>query len=180
MKTSGDRTWGGDRKREESANMKKETGVGEYSSQCERISLSPLSSPCLQLRDGTHLAKARGPAPALHHRYRRIGFHRGEFEVKNPVEIFSSLQEVNNRTSLTLSLADICGTSRLPWWLSCKESDCNPVATGDVGSIPMSGRSPGGGQGNPLQYSCPENPMERRAWGASSKGHKELDTTEAA
>ena len=50
----------------------------------------------------------------------------------------------------------------------------------DVGLIPGSGRSPGGGQGNPLQYSCPENPMERRAWGASSKGHTELDTTEAA
>ena len=34
----------------------------------------------------------------------------------------------------------------------------------DVGSIPGSGRSPGGGYGNPLQYSCLENPMDRGAW----------------
>ena len=34
----------------------------------------------------------------------------------------------------------------------------------DMGSIPGSGRSPGGGHGNPLQYSCLENPMDRRAW----------------
>ena len=37
----------------------------------------------------------------------------------------------------------------------------------DVGSIPRSGRSPGGGHGNPLQYSCLENPMDRGAWQAS-------------
>ena len=43
----------------------------------------------------------------------------------------------------------------------------------DAGSIPGSGISPGGGHGNPLQYSCLENPMEREAW-----GHKESDTTE--
>ena len=39
--------------------------------------------------------------------------------------------------------------------------------TGDVGSIPGSGRSPGEGNGNPLQYSCLENPMDRRAWWAT-------------
>ena len=36
----------------------------------------------------------------------------------------------------------------------------------DVGSIPESGRSPGGGHGNPLQYSCLENPVDRGAWWA--------------
>ena len=49
---------------------------------------------------------------------------------------------------------------------------CGPVVknlspstgdTGDVGSIPGSGRSPGGGNGNPLQYSCLENPIDRGA-----------------
>ena len=45
-------------------------------------------------------------------------------------------------------------------WLSGKESTCN---AGDAGSIPGSGRSPGGGNGNPLQYSCLENPMDRGA-----------------
>ena len=34
----------------------------------------------------------------------------------------------------------------------------------DMGSIPGLGRSPGAGHGNPLQYSCPENPMDRRVW----------------
>ena len=45
-----------------------------------------------------------------------------------------------------------------------------PADAGDirvVGSIPGSGRSPGGGLGNPLQYSCLENPMDRGAWRAS-------------
>ena len=36
----------------------------------------------------------------------------------------------------------------------------------NVGSIPGSGRSPGGGHGNPLQHSCLENPMDREAWWA--------------
>ena len=50
---------------------------------------------------------------------------------------------------------------RLPWWLSSKESTCN---AGNTGSIPRSGRSPGEGKGNPLQYSCLGNPMDRGAW----------------
>ena len=46
----------------------------------------------------------------------------------------------------------------------------NPTANAgdrrDVGSIPELGRSPGGGNGNPLQYSCLENSMDREAWQA--------------
>ena len=54
-----------------------------------------------------------------------------------------------------------------------KESACN---VGDLGSIPRSGRSSGEGNGNPLQYSCLENPMDREAWrvtvhGLSRVGH---------
>ena len=45
-----------------------------------------------------------------------------------------------------------------------KESVCN---AGDPGSIPGSGRSPGEGNGNPLEYSCLENPMDREAWRAT-------------
>ena len=48
-----------------------------------------------------------------------------------------------------------------------KESACN---TGDLGSIPGLGRSPGEGNGNPLQYSCLENPMDRGAWRAIVHG----------
>ena len=57
-----------------------------------------------------------------------------------------------------------------------KESICN---VGDLGSIPGLGRSPGGGHGNPLQYSCLENPHgQMRQVGYSSWGCKESDTTE--
>ena len=45
-----------------------------------------------------------------------------------------------------------------------------PANAGDVGSIPGLGRSPGGGHGNPLQYSCLENPMNRGAWQATVQG----------
>ena len=55
----------------------------------------------------------------------------------------------------------------LPWWLSSKESACNAGATGDAVLIPGWGRSPGGGHGNRLQYSCQENLMDRGAWWAT-------------
>ena len=45
-----------------------------------------------------------------------------------------------------------------------------PANTGDVGSIPVSGRSPGEGNGHPLQYSCLENSMDRRGWWATVRG----------
>ena len=48
----------------------------------------------------------------------------------------------------------------------------------DMGSIHWSGRSPGGGHSNPLQYSCLENPMDRGAWWVTVQGCKELDMTE--
>ena len=48
-----------------------------------------------------------------------------------------------------------------------KASACN---AGDLGSIPGSGRSPREGNGNPLQYSCLENPMDREAWQATVHG----------
>ena len=47
--------------------------------------------------------------------------------------------------------------------LVVKNPPANSADTRDVGSMPGSGRSPGGGHGNPLQYSCLENPMDRGA-----------------
>ena len=49
---------------------------------------------------------------------------------------------------------------------------------GDTGSIPGSGRSPGGETGNPLQYSCLENPMDIGAWWATVHGVTDLDMSE--
>ena len=55
----------------------------------------------------------------------------------------------------------------LPKWLRGKESAYN---AGDTDSLPGSGRSPGEGNGNPLQYSCLGNPMDRGAWQATVHG----------
>ena len=67
------------------------------------------------------------------------------------------------------------GPQGIPWWSSgyggfpggsvVKNLLANVRDTGNAGSIPGSGRSPGG-NGNPLQYSCLENPMNREAWKA--------------
>ena len=65
------------------------------------------------------------------------------------------------------------GSKRILLWYSClggsevKASACN---AGDLGSIPGSRRSPGEGNGNPLQYSCLENPMDGRVWWATVHG----------
>ena len=60
--------------------------------------------------------------------------------------------------------------------LSVKESASH---AGDPGSIPGSGRSPGGGNSNSLQYSCLKNPMDRGIWLATVRGRRDSDTTEA-
>ena len=82
-----------------------------------------------------------------------------------PVEPGNAVFSVSNRASqLTLVVKNL------------------PANAGDIrdsGSIPGLGRCPGGGHGNPLQYSCLENPHgQRRLAGYSPEGHKELDTTE--
>ena len=56
-----------------------------------------------------------------------------------------------------------------------KESACN---MGDLGLIPRFERFPGEGNGNPLQYSCLGNPMDRGTWQATVNGVAELDRTE--
>ena len=78
---------------------------------------------------------------------------------------------------------------RIPSLSRCYQREASQVASGkepvcqcrrrrDVGSIPGSGRSPGRGNGSPLQYSCLGNALDRGAWWASLWGRKESDTTE--
>ena len=70
--------------------------------------------------------------------------------------------------SSNLYLANVYqGNQGFPGGSDCKESAWN---AGKLGLIPGLGRSPGGGHGNPLQYSCLENPMDRGAWRATDQG----------
>ena len=55
-------------------------------------------------------------------------------------------------------------SSHLPTFPGDSEGKASACNVGDLGSIPGSGRSPGEGKGNPLQYSCLENPMDGEAW----------------
>ena len=63
--------------------------------------------------------------------------------------------------------------------LVVKNPPANAGAAGDMGSIPGSGRSSGGGHDKPLQYSCLENPMDKGAWRATVHRTAELDRTKA-
>ena len=56
------------------------------------------------------------------------------------------------------------------YYLAVKNVPANAEGIRDLGSIPGLRRSPGGGNGNPLQYSCLENPMERGVWWATVHG----------
>ena len=70
----------------------------------------------------------------------------------------------------------IFGSSQVA--LVVNNSSANAGDVRDVGLIPGSGRSPGGGHSNPLQYSCLENPMDRGSCWATVHGVTELDMTE--
>ena len=82
-------------------------------------------------------------------------FFPGEFQGQRNLEGYSPWSHKESDTTEPLT------HTRLPRWLSAKESTFHGT---DAGSIPESGRSPGGGNGNPLQYSCLENPMGKGDW----------------
>ena len=74
------------------------------------------------------------------------------------------MEKRGSKNSLILNEPVSQDSRGLPRGLSSKEFTCN---TGDVVLIPGSGRSPRKGNGNPLQYFCPENCMDRRPWQAT-------------
>ena len=92
-------------------------------------------------------------------------------------EIIFSQITVHQRVNWRCSVFQTC----FPGGSVLKNSPANVGDTRDVGSIPVLGRFPGGGNGSPLQYSCLESPMDRKAWQAiDHRVTKELDTTEHA
>ena len=86
------------------------------------------------------------------HREWTCGHGRGDAERRTNWEI---------RIDIYSLLCVTCPQSGFPGGSDGKASACN---VGDLGSIPGLERSPGEGNGNPLQYSCLENPMDGRAW----------------
>ena len=81
------------------------------------------------------------------------------------------------RTGLEWETASV-PTKVFPGGSMVKNLPADAGDVGDIGSIPGLERSPGGGHGNPLQYSCLENPMDRGAWWATVHGIAESDMTE--
>ena len=63
-----------------------------------------------------------------------------------------------------------------PWLPMASGGEESTCIVGDLGSIPGLGRSPGGGHGNPLRYSCLENSMDRGAWWATVHGFAKNQT----
>ena len=93
-----------------------------------------------------------------------------------PAEVVTAYLLILGLHNLTLpKVAQLFGLTFFPGGSDGKASACN---VGDPGSIPGLGRSPGEGNGSPLQYSCLENPMGGGAWQATVHGVAESDTTE--
>ena len=80
----------------------------------------------------------------------------------------------SKESSTTEHLNNSIAINGLPWWPMVKNLLAN---AGDSGSIPGLGRYSGGGNENPLQYSCLENSMDRGAWRATVHEAKESDMT---
>ena len=80
---------------------------------------------------------------------------------KDPLNIWNL--QISNCLYININEEGIYN-NQLFWWFSNKEPTFNAGATGDMSSVPGSGRSPGGKYGNPLQYSCLEDPMARGVW----------------
>ena len=93
-----------------------------------------------------------------------------DFHVCGESESFIKLRNVQ----YTVLCIDLMFRIRLLWWLKGEESTCNAGdVAGAMDSAPGSGRSPGGGNGNLVQYSCLKNLVDRRDWRVTVLGAAE-------
>ena len=124
--------------------------------------------------DGSFRSERKAWNPDDWDQWGQLGQHLWALETGLCPFCFSPCLQVSQLENILMS-PSACSLGTLLWtnsvdiiWLSKlsagKESTFN---AGDVSSIPGSGRSPGEGNGNPLQYSCPGNPMDREAWWAT-------------
>ena len=107
-----------------------------------------------------------GQSEVLHHSKETM---HNDYAVTTALSEAFSLSWQNQNKALRESLSNT--ESSLPWAsqvaIVVKNTPANAGDTRDAGSISGSGRSPGGGHGSPLEYSCPENPMDRETWRAT-------------
>ena len=97
---------------------------------------------------------------------------------ENLLELFYTLWTLFPDFPIKRFYQDIITNLGFPSSTAVKNLPTNSGDIRDASSIPGLGRSPEGGHGNPLQYPCLENPMDRGAWWASPYGCKVLDTNE--
>ena len=111
-----------------------------------------------------------------HHQYLRSIYslkpHSNATIPRNSSLLISTVSGAPSYTTWIMSsyYHSVCTYSGFSRWPSGKESVCKAGATGDTGSIPGLRRTPGRGNGNPLQSSWLENPMDRGAWLAPAHG----------
>ena len=99
------------------------------------------------------------------HKFKSTNLRKRAQAIKNPTEKQYIFQNIN---ILSVRNKENPGTCQVA--LVVKNPPANAGDVRDLGSIPGSGRPPGEGHGNPLQYSCLENPMDREAWQGTVHG----------
>ena len=90
-----------------------------------------------------------------------------------PPSIFSNIRVFSNE-QMYVQLKKLLDSFSKQHQFTFLEVKASAYNVGDLGSIPVSGRSPGEGNGNPLQYSCLKNPMDRGAWWATVHGSQRV------
>ena len=100
---------------------------------------------------------------------------KGKGEKRNKLgvwnqQIQTTVYKIDKQQGPTVQRKELCSLSCNKGFPGGSEVKVSAWNAGDPGSIPGSGRSPGEGNGNPLQYSCLENPMEGGAWQATVHG----------